>query len=87
MDYDQNNDRLVRYRVLNNDQNNDRLVGVFCSKNKMLSYNVHKFTISITIGHVHFQRPICDIFLTLKCCSFIKKLIGIQKNVVNVQII
>ena len=49
MDYDQNNDRLVRYRVLNNDQNNDRLVGVFCSKNKMLSYNVHKFTISITI--------------------------------------
>ena len=49
MDYDQNNDRLVGYRVLNNDQNNDRLVGVFCSKNKMLSYNVHKFTISITI--------------------------------------
>ena len=30
-------------------------------------------------GRVHFQRPICDIFLTLKCCSFIKKLIGIQK--------
>ena len=49
MDYDQKNDRLVGYRVLNNDQNNDRLVGVFCSKNKMLSYNVHKFTISITI--------------------------------------
>ena len=53
MDYDQNNDRLVGYRVLNNDQNNDqnndRLVGVLHSKNKMLSYNVHKFTISITI--------------------------------------
>ena len=31
------------------DQNNDRLVGVLRSKNKMLSYNVHKFTISITI--------------------------------------
>ena len=28
MDYDQNNDRLVGYRVLNNDQNNDRLVVV-----------------------------------------------------------
>ena len=50
MDYDQNNDRLVGYRVLNNDQNNDRLAGVLQSKNKMLSlYNVHKFTISITI--------------------------------------
>ena len=49
MDYDQNNDQLVGYRVLNNDLNNDRLVGVLRSNNKMLSYNVHKFTISITI--------------------------------------
>ena len=45
------------------------------------NYSVHPIPDSSKghSGRVHFQRPICDIFLTLKCCSFIKELIGIQK--------